>query len=128
MPRGDKGKRFEKGNKFGRGKKVDPVVKELRELDRSDLEKVVRESLQLTELQIKKRLADKECQAKERLTLRIILRGIGKGDHSVMQFLSDYLFGSAPKKILFSGNMNARSASVTQDQVDAAMKKLEEEF
>lgn len=131
MPRGDKGRRFEKGNtigKLGGRPPADPEVKELRQLDRQDLEKLVRETFQMTEYQMQKKLADKECPAKDRLAIRIIMRGIAKGDPAVLGFLTDYVFGPQAKKIHFEGNVNSRVANVSQEQIEDAIKKLQTEF
>jgi hypothetical protein len=102
MARGKKtgGKNFEKGHPgMGGRPKLNPEVKELRQLDRADLEKCIRDALQLTEIQIKEKLDNPETQSKERLALRIILKGIGKGDQQVMDFCANFIFGEKPKKI-----------------------------
>lgn len=129
MPRGDGGRRFQKGNPGGPGKpKTSPEVKELRQLDRSDLEKVVRETLQMTEKQMQARLKDPEITVKEKLAIRIALKGVAKGDQSVMGFLSDFIFGAPAKRIEVKGNMGMAVANVSQEELANAMKKLKDEF
>ncbi len=128
MPRGDKGRRFSKGNPGGPGRpKKDLEVQELRELDRADLEKLVRNAMQMTEKQISEKLKDPECQAKDRLALRIILRGIAKGDAAVLGFLTDFTFGERPKQINFKGASTVAIGNMDKTEIKDFFKRIEEE-
>lgn len=129
MPRGEKGKKFVKGNPGGPGRpKLDPEVKELRTMNRQEVEKLVNDYWMLDEATIETKLKDRRLPARDKMVLRMIRTAVKNGSESSLGFITDFIFGAQPKQIRFTGNMNTAVANVSPAELQTAMKKLEDEF
>lgn len=82
----------------------------------------------LTEGELEKIIGNRETIFWERHIARIILKGVAKGDHISLGFLSDYIFGAMPKEYKVNATVAAKVQVVTPEQTLASLKKLNEEF
>lgn len=131
MPKGDGGKktRFKKGNPIRGGRpKLDPEVKELRMMNRQEVERLVNSYWMLDEKTIEKKLTDRTLPARDKMVLRMVRTASKSGSESSLKFFTDFIFGEQAKKFKFDGNMTQMVANVPPAELDAAMKKLEDEF
>lgn len=112
--------RFKPGNPGGPGRPPLPDdVKELRKLNKAELEKTLNECLCYTPSQLKKIKDDPESTMLQLFVVSILTHGTNKGDHQRLGFLLDRLIG----KVLDRIQVEDPYAHMTLEELKALEKK-----
>lgn len=129
MPRGEKGKKFVKGNPGGPGRPpIPPELKELRTMNRQEVEEVVNKYWMMDETAAEYLLQDKTMPMRDKMVLRAVRKAAINGDTSMITYFTDFIFGERPKHIKFSGGIINANGDMSKSDTLAALKKLNEEF
>jgi hypothetical protein len=105
-PTGKGGKRFEKGKPGGPGRPPLPAdVREVRRLNKVELERALNDFLLLTPDQLKKKRQDPETTMLEHLILSVMSHGTSKGDPVRLDFFLNRLVGKVKEQVETSGQI-----------------------
>lgn len=81
------------------GPKIPQELKELRVLNRVEVEQLINDYWMLPESVINQKFNHPDTPLRDKLVIRVILRGIAKGDFQALGFLSDFIFGKRTEKL-----------------------------
>jgi hypothetical protein len=116
------GRNFKPGNPGGKGRPpVPPELKAARKMNRTELELLLTEMLQLSPLELKTR-KDNPKSMLELFVISIITQGINKGDHQRLDFLITQLLGRIKERLDISMRPYE---DLSDDELDERIADLE---
>jgi hypothetical protein len=104
----------ETANPNGRPK-VPEDIKQLRQLNKDELLKILNKYVYLTKSDLKDALQKEDTPAVEMMVGTIILKAIQSGDHSRLTFILDRLIGPNKQSLEIQGSVHAQIVKLLQD-------------